>query len=112
MLKKGDILQLRVSYSDGSGAKARPCVIIAKHNSDWNFLEISSKDHLKNDEYCYLLSKENYHLKKNSYIKIWKINTIDQTKLPNTPAVLDSLSQKDLQKIIEKLNSYFLLDSR
>lgn len=107
MVKKGDIIRLRVNFSDGTGSKTRPCIAIAKHKSDWNFLEASGQEYLKDDKYCFLLDKDRYSLKKASYVKIWKIHTVDDSRLPYNPLILDSLQSDDLQKILEKLNVYF-----
>lgn len=106
MLKKGDIIYLRVGFSDGSGSKVRPCIAIAKHNSDWNFLEVSSRSYLKDEELCVLLAKENYSLKVNSYVKLWKIHTVDEVKIPENPLIQCTLKQEDLQKILDKLGQY------
>ncbi|HBG48258.1 MAG TPA: hypothetical protein DDW90_01865 [Cyanobacteria bacterium UBA9971] len=102
LLKKGDILFLDIEFSDKSGYKERPVVLISKHNNELNYLE--------NDEFALNLLKSNYFLPKDSFVKLWKIGTIDESILPDNIAVLDKLKLDDLNKIIEKLNNYFSQD--
>ena len=113
MLNKGDIINLRVDYSDKTGSKIRPVVILAKHDkysSELNYLEISSKDYLENDEFSINLLKSNYYIKTDSYAKIWKIGTINESILPEDLFVIDKIKPDDLNKILEKLNKYFSQD--
>lgn len=110
LLKKGDILYLWVEYSDKTGYKERPVVIMSKHNNELNYLEISSKIYLENDDFTIKLAKSDYSLPKDSYIKLWKIGTIDESRLDEDILILDRVNSGDLNKIIEKLNKYFSQD--
>ncbi|GEM_PF-5139015 len=110
LLKKGDILFLDIEFSDRTGYKERPVVIISKHKNELNYLEISSRNYIENDDFTIKLLKIEYGLLKDSYIKIWKIGTIDEKVLPDNIAVLAKLKQDDINKIIEKLNKYFSQD--
>jgi len=107
LLKKGNIFNLRVEYSDKTGSKIRPVVVISKHSNELNYLDISSKNYLENDEFTIKLLKTDYGLPKDSFVKIWKIGTIDESALDEDILILDRLKQDDLNKILENLNKYF-----
>ena len=109
-LKKSDIFYFNVEFSDKKGLKQRPVVVISKHKDELNFLEISSRSYLENDAFTVKLINDNYSLPKDSYVKIWKIGTINESALPNDLLVLDKVKPDDLSKIIEKLNEYFSQD--
>jgi len=110
LLKKGDILYLVVEYSDKKGLKERPVIVISKHNNEFNYLELSSRNYLENDEFVVKLLQSDYFLPKDSYVKIWKIDTIDESAIDEDILILDKLKPDDLNKILEKLNKYFSQD--
>lgn len=110
LLKKGDILYLLIEYSDKKGFKERPVVVISKHNNELNYLEISSRNYLENEEFTVKLLKNDYCLPKDSFVKLWKIGTIDESVLDEDILIFDKLNSQDLSKIIEKLNKYFSQD--
>jgi mRNA-degrading endonuclease toxin of MazEF toxin-antitoxin module len=107
MLKRGDIVLLRVIFSDSSGSKVRPCLIVRQYQKDFNFLEISSRDYLEDAGHTFSLTTEKYpNLKKNSHVKIWKINTKDTIELSDSPKVLATLKKEDMDTILERLHNY------
>jgi mRNA interferase MazF len=101
---KGDILLISFPFTDLSGNKLRPAVVLSENHSDYTLAFITSQvDHI--DRYdVFILMNKNNGLKKNSIIKTTKIATVNKSL---AKGLLGKLNPNELLEIDLKLKAIF-----
>lgn len=109
MYKKGDIIIVPFPFTDLSGQKVRPALVLAclKNNNDCIVAFITSLKPKRNSSYVIPLSSNGgTGLKVRSWIRIDKIATLTQVSIIGKIGMLTSV---DLRQIHESLRKLFEL---
>lgn len=77
-MKKGDIVLIPFPFTDLSGNKNRPALVLVVSNEDLTVCFISTKFTRKSEKDMLLTPTELNGLKKNSLLRLSKIATIDK----------------------------------
>lgn len=106
-MTKGDIVLIPFPFTDLSGNKNRPGLILAASESDIIVAFISTQ--IQRKEFCDLMIRPNNDngLKKESVIRVSKIATLDKALVLGK---LGSIEKNTLTKLNQGLKSIFRLD--
>jgi len=110
MYKKGDIVAINFPFSDLSGLKKRPALILSneKVNQSGDFLLVQITSKVKHDGYSIPLDDDCYSEKKlplKSFVRIHKIFTLNESLIINkVSSITDNCDKVILQKIIELIS--------
>jgi mRNA interferase MazF len=106
-MNKGKVVLVPFPFTDLSGHKIRPAVIISdyKNSEDLVVVFISSQKSKKSHPFDLEITKDEVNnLKVDSHIKCSKIATLDKKIILGE---IGELSKKDLKKLDEKLKEVF-----
>ncbi|CAM3378608.1 type II toxin-antitoxin system PemK/MazF family toxin [Aequorivita lipolytica] len=78
-MKKGDIVLISFPFTDLSGSKNRPALILASSDLDITIAFISTQLKWKEQTDVEIQPNQNNGLKKNSLIRLSKLVTLDKT---------------------------------
>ena len=103
MFKKGDIVLVPFPFTDLSGEKVRPAVVVAEDREDICMVFISSVKSRENKYTLHLVEKKArlFGLKKESWIKVSKVATLEKKIILGIIGALDKDVLKELQKILK-----------
>jgi mRNA interferase MazF len=104
---KGDIILVKFPFTDFSGNKLRPAVILAETDHDVTHTFITTQ--LEWQELTDIIIKptESNGIKKDSLIRVAKIATIDKDLVPG---LIGKLTQSEISELNSKLKIVFALD--
>jgi len=77
-MQKGDIILIVFPFTDLSGNKLRPALVLAETTADLTVLFITTQLKWKEDTDIILLPENNNGIKKQSLLRISKIATLDK----------------------------------
>ncbi len=106
-MAKGDIILVKFPFTDFSGNKLRPAVILAETDHDVTVTFITTQ--LEWQELTDIIIKptESNGIKKDSLIRVAKIATIDKDLVPG---LIGKLTQSEISELNSKLKIVFALD--
>jgi mRNA interferase MazF len=99
-MAKGDIVLITFPFTDLSGSKLRPAVVVSDNNLDFTVCFITTQIQWQEPTDVLLLPNMVNRLKKQSLIRTSKISTLDR-KLAK--GLLGKLSQTELADLNQKL---------
>ena len=99
-MKKGDIVLLLFPFTDLSGQKNRPAIVLIDNDSDITVAFISTRIHWKAEADILLQPTTGNGLKKESLIRLSKIATIDKDLILGH---LGEISPFDIETMNKKL---------
>lgn len=110
MYKKGDIVAVNFPFSDLSGLKKRPALVISNHkvnqSGDLLLVQITSK--VKRDGFSITLEENSYkgeQLPLKSFVRIHKIFTLNESLILNkVTGITAHFNDVITQKIIENIS--------
>lgn len=105
-MAKGDIVLINFPFTDLSGAKLRPAVILAETNVDFTVCFITSQFHWQESTDVSLRPSQSNGLKKISLIRTSKMATLDKTL---AKGLLGRLSPVEVTELNTKLKVMFQL---
>ncbi|HMO78370.1 MAG TPA: type II toxin-antitoxin system PemK/MazF family toxin [Candidatus Paceibacterota bacterium] len=105
MPKRGDVVLIPFPFSDLSGQKVRPALILSKHSkhNDVVVLFITSKSRNRGDFIVAIAPSKENGLKVQSEVVCDKIATLDRKTIIGQIGHLESKAQKDVDKLVTKL---------
>ena len=95
-MKKGDIIVVPFPFTDLSGAKLRPSVVLIDSNQDIVVAFITSQLKRKTETAISIKSSEINGLKSDSFLRLDKITTLDKEIVVGR---LGSLTQSEIEKM-------------
>ena len=99
-MPKGDIVLIKFPFTDLSGSKLRPAVIIAETELDFTVCFITTQLQWQETTDVQLISNTSNNLKKDSLIRTSKIATLDKSL---ATGLLGKLSTNELGDLNNKL---------
>jgi len=78
-VKKGDVVLIPFPFTDLSGNKTRPAIVLAERESDVIVAFISTRFHYKEETDILILPTSENGLKKDSLIRVSKIATLEKS---------------------------------
>ena len=99
-MPKGDIVLIKFPFTDLSGSKLRPAVIIAETELDFTVCFITTQLQWQETTDVQLISNTSNNLKKDSLIRTSKIATLDKSL---ATGLLGKLSTHELGDLNNKL---------
>jgi len=105
-MTKGDIVLITFPFTDLSGSKLRPAVILANTNLDLTVCFITTQIQWQEPTDVLLLPNATNGLKKQSLVRISKIATLDKAL---AKGLLGRLTQNELFDLNDKLKALFKL---
>ena|SRR5688572_7974994 len=105
-MAKGDIVLITFPFTDLSGRKLRPAVVLADTSLDLTVCFITTQTQWQETTDVLLLPNPTNGLRKQSLIRTNKIATLDKTL---AKGLLGRLSQTDLTELNNKLKILFQL---
>jgi mRNA interferase MazF len=105
-MAKGDIVLIIFPFTDLSGSKLRPAVVLADTNLDLTVCFITTQIGWQEPTDVLLLPNANNGLRKQSLIRTSKVATLDRTL---AKGLLGKLSQSELTDLNSKLKILFQL---
>ncbi len=106
-MPKGDIVLISFPFTDFSGSKLRPAVLLAETGDDVTVCFITTQIKWQEQTDLELVASSNNGLKKDSLIRVRKIATIDKRL---SKGLLGSLSQSELAELNKRLKIIFELN--
>jgi len=107
MYKKGNVVLIPFPFTDLSGSKVRPAVVVSKNNSSGSDLVVvfvSSKNTKKFSEFdVFVKRSKQAGFKVDSVIKVEKIATLEKNIVFGELGEIDSQTQKEIDKKIKLL---------
>jgi mRNA interferase MazF len=103
-VKKGDLVLIPFPFTDLSGNKLRPAVILADYGQDVVVAFITSQTHKKDKMDMLLEPSIQNGLKKTSIIKVGKIATLEKTLLVGK---LGTLNSEEVAALDDNLHQLF-----
>ncbi len=103
-MKKGDLILIPFPFTDLTGSKKRPALILKESKLDVTVCFISTQLHLQESSDMQLQPNPKNGLKKNSLLRIGKIATIDKSLVIGK---LGELSKKEIQELDSLLIKIF-----
>ena len=105
-MAKGDIILITFPFTDLSGSKLRPAVVLADTSFDLTVCFITTQIHWEEPTDVVLIPNPDNGLKKQSLIRTSKIATIDRAL---SKGLLGTLNQNDLADLNNKLKALLQL---
>ncbi len=105
-MAKGDIVLITFPFTDLSGSKLRPAVVLSDNSADLTVCFITTQVHWQESTDVLLLPNISNGLKKQSLIRTSKISTLDR-KLAK--GLLGKLSPSEITDLNQKLKILFQL---
>lgn len=105
-MAKGDVVLIKFPFTDLSGSKLRPSVILAESQLDVTVCFITTQMQWQEPTDLVLLPTIANGLKKQSLLRINKIATLDRVLLKG---LLGTISENDLFELDKKLKVLFQL---
>ncbi|MFC0776068.1 type II toxin-antitoxin system PemK/MazF family toxin [Terrimonas alba] len=105
-MAKGDIVLITFPFTDLSGNKLRPAVVLAGTNADLTVCFITTQSQWQEPTDVVLLPNSTNGLKKQSLIKASKIATLDKTLVKG---LLGKLTSTELTDLNSKLKIFLQL---
>ena len=105
-MAKGDIVLITFPFTDLSGSKLRPGVVLAETNFDLTVCFITTQTQLQEPTDIILLPDLTNGLKKQSLLRVSKIASLDKTLVRG---LLGKLTQIELTEMNIKLKALFQL---
>ena len=105
-MAKGDIVLITFPFTDLTGSKLRPAVIVSQTNTDLTVSFITTQVHWQEPTDVILSPNASNGLKKQSLIRTGKIATLDRTL---AKGLLGRLMQIELNDLNDKLRVLFQL---
>ena len=102
-MKKGDIVLLPFPFTDLSGTKNRPAVVLTQNDLDVTVAFITTQIHYKEDTDIIILPNHINGLKKDSLIRLSKIATIDKSIVLGRLGELDSFLMREVNNNLKIL---------
>ncbi len=102
-MHKGDIILVPFPFTDLTGSKKRPALILVVDNLDVTVSFISTQLHWQETNDLLLQPDSTNGLKKPSLVRISKISTIDKTLVIGRLGSIDSNQIEDLDKKLIQL---------
>ncbi len=99
-MAKGDIVLITFPFTDLSGSKLRPAVILAESSFDITVSFITTQTTWQESTDVFLLANNTNALRKNSLIRTSKIATLDRSL---AKGLLGTLSSTELLELNNKL---------
>ncbi len=97
-MKKGDIVLIWFPFSNLSHGKSRPCLVMQTFEKDAILCPLTTQSHPKS----ITISNNDLsagQIAKKSYLRYWKITTIEKQKIIKTIARLSNEKSKEIGKI-------------
>lgn len=108
-MKKGDIILVPFPFTDLSGGKVRPALVLIEGTRDATVSFISTQTHLKEDADILIQPTRENGLKKESLIRLKKITTIDRELIIGK---LGTIKDNELEIVDEMLLRIFKIHSK
>lgn len=105
-MPKGDIVLITFPFTDLSGSKLRPAVVLAQKNLDFTVCFITTQIQWQEQSDVILNPNSTNGLKATSLIRISKIATLDKSL---SKGLLGRLNQNELSELNSKLKLLFQL---
>ena len=105
-MKKGEVVLVPFPFTDLSGDKNRPAVVLVETELDITVAFISTKVHQKIDSDIFLTPNAGNGLKKESILRLSKIATLDKDLILGR---LGEMSEADLDSVNLRLRELFKL---
>lgn len=105
-MQKGNIILITFPFTDLSGTKLRPAVVIAETNSDVTVCFITSQTSFTELTDVHLTPNAINNLKKSSLIRTSKIATLDKSI---AKGLLGNLSKNEIEMLDDQLKILFQL---
>ena len=105
-MAKGDIILITFPFTDLSGSKLRPAVVLADTSFDLTVCFITTQIHWEEPTDVVLIPNPDNGLKKQSLIRTSKIATIDRAL---AKGLLGTLNQNELADLNNKLKALLQL---
>jgi len=105
-MAKGDIVLIKFPFTDLSGSKLRPAVVLADTSLDFTVCFITTQTKWQEPTDVLLLPSATSGLRKHSLIRTSKIATLDRSL---AKGLLGKLSQPELTDLNHKLKALFQL---
>ena len=106
-MKKGDIVLVRFPFTDLSGEKVRPALVLTSENKEGDLLLAFLRKHLCEKEHSIaILAEQGTGLKKESLLRLDKMTTLNKRIILGR---IGSLSAHKLSEVDQKLKSLLLL---
>ncbi len=105
-MAKGDIILIKFPFTDLSGSKLRPAVVLADRSLDFTVCFITTQTKWQESTDVLLLPSAISGLRKQSLIRTSKIATVDRTL---AKGLLGKLSQLELTDLNDRLKVLFQL---
>ncbi len=106
-MQKGDIILIPFPFTDLTGNKNRPAVVLVSSRLDVVVAFISTQIQRQENEDLLLVASRQNGLKKDSIVKLRKLATVDKVLAIGRIGVL---SDNDMALLDEKLKTLFQLD--
>lgn len=105
-MPKGDIVLITFPFTDLTGSKLRPAVILAQTNTDFTVCFITTQIQWQEQADVLLNPDSINRLKRISLIRLSKIATLDKSL---SRGILGRLNQNEVSELNSKLKLLFLL---
>lgn len=105
-MRKGDIILVSFPFTDFSGNKVRPALVLSESVLDIIIAFITTQSHWKETADIELMPTVNNRLKKKSIIRLSKLATIEKKM---ALALLGELDNKELKVVDDGLRKIFQL---
>ena len=100
---KGDILLVPFPFSDLTGSKTRPALILAVKDSDIIVAFISTQLHRKEEDDIYLKPNDDNGLKKDSFVRLTKVATLDKELALGRIGTINSETIRQVNSSLRKI---------
>lgn len=95
-MEKGDIVLIPFPFTDLTGKKSRPALVLIDHDNDITVSFITSKINWREEFDFLIIAEEQNGLKKDSILRVGKITTLEKNLVIGK---LGSISSTELGKI-------------
>ncbi|MFN5539813.1 MAG: type II toxin-antitoxin system PemK/MazF family toxin [Candidatus Melainabacteria bacterium] len=100
LYKFGDVILAECSFSDGTGSKRRPMLVIVNRELSLDLIACKITTNMKEFPHCLIIEDwQKAQLKTKSIVQLDKPYTIDKSKIK----YIGSVSEEDLEKIRAEL---------
>ena len=106
-MAKGDIILIKFPFTDFSGSKLRPAVILAETNHDVTTCFITTKFSWQEETDIIIKPSSSNGIKKDSLIRVAKIATLDKDL---AVGLIGTLTISEIHELNNKLKSIFGLE--
>ena len=105
-MAKGDLVLISFPFTDLSGAKLRPAVVLVDSDRDLTVCFVTTQIHWQEDTDVQLYSSITNGLKKTSLLRVSKIATLDKVL---AKGLLGKLDHNEVNELNKKLKILFQL---